>query len=572
MSALSDTATARASIPLPGRLALLVDASLGMGNFLDKAHRVSPAPREPFLFAQRADAGRIRIEPLSLTRLRAIRDGYASWYHEAAIRRGEPVGICVSEDIEPFLHYLALGSLGAIAALVNARMPAAVAGAYLRRVGVVGVVATADRLRALEAAGTLPDDLRFREDVEALRASAEHVGSLPAVFPYRHGDREPVMLCHTSGTTGPPKAAIFGHRQFFLGKRQRLLRFPPAAHNRMLSALPQSHSAGISYVMTATILGLPTVVMADTSAEAVHDAMRQFKPTIVTGFPQTYAALSQLDLDPDATGDVHTWINTGDSAHEAHVRALVRHGRRGRRSGSSFVDGLGSSEMGMALFRRVSTPETTLYARCVGKPVGIVKRAAVLDDGGHELQTGQAGRLGVRTPTVTPGYWNDSALTAASFLCGYWLTGDVVRKDEAGRFFHLDRVPDVIHTSSGPVYSLPMEEAIMAGCAAIADCAVVAVAPPAPDTASVPFASVIVTPGRQPPEHLLEALNAALDARGLPALAGAVVARTPADFPTGPTGKVLKRELRERFADVLRRAGSPRTATAQPPVYVDSFR
>lgn len=556
-----------ASMPLGARLRLLTDASLGMGNFLDRALGVSPAPSEPFLFAQRIDGAGTRIERMSLRRLVAIRDSYAGWYHEAGARHGDPVGVCVGEDVEPFLHYLALSSLGALAALVNARMDSSIAGEYLRRIGAVGIVATADRLRALEADGTLPGDLRFQVSVDALRASGGASRLLPDVFPYRHGDRDPVMLCHTSGTTGPPKAATFGHRQFFLGKRHRLLSFPPARCNRLLSALPQSHSAGISYLMTATILGLPTLVMADTSATAVQQALGAFKPTMVAAFPQTYAELAQLDLDQGATSDVHTWINTGDSAHEAHIRALVRHGRRpGRREsrpGSSFVDGLGSSEMGMALFRRVSTPETELYARCIGKPVAIVERVAVLDDSGRELGSGRAGRLGVRTPTVTAGYWNDSAMTARSFLSGYWLTGDIVRRDEQGYFFHLDRVPDVIHTSDGPLYSLPMEEAILAGCPAIADCAIVAVAARCSDGSSEPFATVRLKPEAHAPADLLATLNDALARRLQPALGGALVARSAADFPLGPTGKVLKRRLRERFADVL---AAPPPATDEQPV------
>lgn len=555
----------RASLPLAGRLQLLADRRLGVGNFLDRVRTVSSAPDEPFLFAQRAPHGDVALERLSLRRLTEIRDECAAWYHAAGVRKGEPVGVCVSDDVEPFLQFLALSSLGAIAALVNGRMDPSVAGDYLRRIGAVGVVATRERLRALDGSGTLPDDLRFAAEVRTLRQPGRGA-RLPDVFPYRHGDNDVVMLCHTSGTTGPPKAASFAHRQFFLGKRHRLLTFPAARENRMLSAMPQSHSAGISYLMTATLLGLPTLVMAQMSGAAVHLAMGQIRPTIVAGFPQTYAELAQLDLDPHAVSEVHTWINTGDSAHEAHIRALVRHGRRGRRPGSAFVDGLGSSEMGMALFRRVSTVESTLYGRCVGKPVRTVQRAAVLDDHGRELGPGRAGRLGVRTPTVTPGYWNDSALTAKSFLSGYWLTGDVVYHDRAGRFFHLDREPDVIHAEGGPVYSLPMEEAILACCPSVADCAVVAVAAPGLRHASMPFASVRLKPAVRAPADLLSTLNQVLGMRGQPRLAGAVVASTPADFPTGPTGKVLKRKLRERFVDVLDRAVTHDDADPNPDI------
>ncbi|MYV53646.1 class I adenylate-forming enzyme family protein [Streptomyces sp. SID3212] len=565
-----------ARMPLRARLRLLADPALGVGSFLDLARAASPSPSAPFLLAQRVggDGSPDDGERLSLDGLTAIRTAYASWYHAAGVRKGDPVGVYAGEGIEPFLHFLALNSLGAIPALVNSRMPAEVAAEYLGRVGVRGVVSDAVGLDRLRASGALPAHL-FQADLVDFSRELPAVPSLPALFPYRHGDDDLVMLCHTSGTTGPPKAVTFGHRQFFTGKRHRLWSFPGAADNRMLSALPQSHSAGISYLMTAALLGLPTLVMAESSGEAVERAARWFRPTLVVAFPQTYAELAQLDLDAAAFGNVHSWINTGDSAHEAHIKALIRHGRRpgrrGARPGSRFIDGLGSSEMGMALFRKVSEPENQDYGRCVGKPVKVVKRATVLDDDGRRLGPGQVGRLGVITPTRTPGYWGNTELTGKSSVSGYWLTGDIVYQDRKGRFFHVDRTPDVIRTGSGPVYSLPLEETIMVGCPEVADCAVVAVTAPPPLGGQVAFATVKLKPGALPPEDLLERLNGALRRAGQAVLHGAVLATEPAHFPTGATGKVLKRSLREHFADVLVRPDANPARPERRPVAEESL-
>lgn len=556
------TPDAAACVPLATRLRLLVDRELGFGNFLDRVRKGTRTTDRPYLYAQRGHAGRVRIERFSLDDVVRVRDAYSAWYHGQGVRKGDPVGVWVDEGIDPFLHFLALSALGAVPALVNGRMPPDIAARYLRRVQVVGLVATGSRLAALPEPAR-PDAVPgFLADAASLPTSTGPGSRLPGVFPYQHGDDDPIMLCHTSGTTGIPKAVIFGHRQFFLGKRHRLLTFPGAARNRMLSALPHSHSAGVSYLMTATLLGMPTLVMADSGGPAVAAALSQFRPTVVAAFPQTYAELAELGLDPAGTGQVHTWINTGDAAHEAHIRALIAHGQRPgrlrRRSGSRFVDGLGSSEMGMALFRKVSEPETVGYGRCVGSPVRVVREATVLDDDGRKLGPYQVGRLGVRTPTRTPGYWNDSGQTGRSSVAGYWLTGDVVYRDRRKRFYHLDRVPDVIATAAGPVYSLPIEEAILVGCPEVADCAVVGIpAAPAPEAASaadagqLPVAVVRLRPGAAVGDELLAKVRAAAVARDLPAPAAVTVATDPDDLPIGPTGKVLKRQLRERLAAAL---------------------
>ena len=177
----------------------------------------------------------------------------------------------------------------------------------------------------------------------------------------------------------------------------------------------------------------------------------------------------------------------------------------------------------------------------------------MLDERGDEVPDGTVGLLGVKTPSRTPGYWNDPRLTASFELDGWWLTGDVARRDAEGRFYHLDRTVDVIDTASGPVYSLPIEEVLLADCAdLVLDCSVVGV--PAEDGAR-PIAVV---------QLQADAGGHCAGGRARPRQQGAGERRprtagrrrrspaTPEDFPLGPTGKVLKRELRTRHAGLLR--------------------
>lgn len=561
--------------PLAVRQQFMTEPDLGAGNFLDYAVRDNPNRAVPFAYSHHTDhRGQVVLRGHSLLDLVEIRDRYAKWYWANGVRPGEPVGIVVAEGLEPLLHYLALTALGAIPAMINDAMRPDVLVRYLNHVGVVGIVAD-DTTRLASAYRSDPQRrprfLALAAEVQAFDAAT---AALPDPYPYRHAPEDVCALIHSSGTTGTPKSTILGHQSFWDGKQPRMVRFPAEPYDRLMSLMPHTHAGGLSYFLTATLLGLPTVVMADWRRVVVEPVMEAFLPTMLASFPRTFVELATGELPVRGAARVHSWFNTGDSAHYGHIRRLVQLGERPAglikawllptdqdtdpatdqpRPGSQFVDGLGSSEMGMALFGGLTTPETPRNDRCVGKAQPAVIRAAVLDENGEEVPDGTVGLLGVITPSRTPGYWNNPALTRSFELNGFWLTGDVARRDSEGNFYHLDRTVDVIDTAAGPVYSLPVEEVLLADCAELVrDCAVIGVPGPAGE-AQRPIAIVQLQAEAADwsAEAVLEKANKELAAAGLAQLAAVRVAHTPQDYPLGPTGKVLKRELRTKFATLF---------------------
>jgi acyl-coenzyme A synthetase/AMP-(fatty) acid ligase len=557
--------------PLAVRQQFMTEPDLGAGNFLDHAARMNPNRAVPFIYRHSTDhRGAVVLRGHSLADLTDIRDRYAKWYWANGVRAGEPVGIVVAEGLEPLLHYLALNALGAIPAMINDAMRADVMVRYLDHVGVVGVVADDTTwLASAYRAGPArrPRFLALAAEVQAFDAES---AQLPPEYPYRHAPDDVCALIHSSGTTGTPKSTILGHRSFWDGKQPRMVRFPAEPYDRLMSLMPHTHAGGLSYFLTATLLGLPTVVMGDWRRRVVEPVMEAFQPTMLASFPRTFVELATGELPVKGAAQVHSWFNTADAAHYGHIRRLVQLGQRPAGlikawllpkdqadeealPGSQFVDGLGSSEMGMALFGGLFTPETPRDDRCIGKPQQGCTAAAVLDDNGREVPDGTVGLLAVKAPSLTPGYWRNPRLTSSFELNGYWLTGDVAYRDAEGNFYHLDRTVDVIDTLDGPVYSLPIEEVLIADCAdVVMDCNVVGV--PAPGGGQRPIAVVQLQSGAADwtAEAILEKANKELTAAGLAPLAAVVIARTPADYPLGPTGKVLKRELRTRHATLLR--------------------
>jgi acyl-coenzyme A synthetase/AMP-(fatty) acid ligase len=440
---------------------------------------------------------------------------------------------------------------------------------YLDHVGVVGVVADDTTLLAQAYRSGEQRRPRFVALTSEVRAADTTGLCLPEAYPYQHKADDVVALIHSSGTTGIPKSTILAHRQFWDGKQPRMVRFPAESYDRLMCLMPHTHAGGLSYFLTATLLGLPIMVMADWRRQTVEPVMEAFRPTMVASFPRSFVELATGELPVEGAAKVHSWFNTGDSAHYGHIRQLATLGERpaglikpwllprdaaeeAPLPGSQFIDGLGSSEMGMANFGQVTTPESERNDRCVGQPLEVVT-AAVLDQSGAEVPDGIVGLLAVKSPSLTPGYWNDQRLTESFRMNGWWLTGDVARRDDEGRFYHLDRTVDVIDTATGPVYSLPLEEVLLADCAELVrDCSVVGV--PTPDGRGLAPVAVVQLQADEydaAPDTILERANKELAAAGLAELAAVVIAREPADFPLGPTGKVLKRELRTRHAGLL---------------------
>ncbi len=534
------------------RQRLHADPTLGCGNFLAKV-LAEDVDQEGWIFdldrPWTMPTGR-RFERLTLTDLGLAVDELADWYAAAGVAPGQVVLTYTGEGLSQFVHAIALIAIGAIPAPVNWRMRPDITVLYHRKYGFDHLAVDehpnlAALQEAVRAAGDLAISLLDARPVDRTPSSAPHVHAVRCT----HGAEDTlVMLCHSSGTTGVPKAVMFGHQQFFAGKRDRLLHFLECGDERMLCALPHSHSAGFSYLMTAVLVGLPTRVLSDLSGTGLAGEVKCFQPTVMAGFPQSYAALAEANLPEASVPSLRRCYNTGDTAHEAHVRALLCAAPDLR-----FHDGFGASELGMALFCAVSSCAGGVAGqRNVGRPVPFAT-AQIIDELGQPMPAGQIGYLAVRSPTITEGYYRDPVLTARCRTAnGYWLTGDVGYLDDSGAFVHLDRGVDVMPTPRGPAYSLALEEAVLRDLDVL-DVTVTG-APLTPRTSQAVVAWLRLPPADAP--VACERVLAQIDGLLRHSLGGPVPIAVVNVAPTSPaaigaTGKALKRVLRDEFWSAL---------------------
>lgn len=308
---------------------------------------------------------------------------------------------------------------------------------------------------------------RFVAAEDALRA-------IPADGLPHLGSNRRAMIIYTSGTTGRPKGAVSTHQ--IIGSQIASLveawRWSPADH--LLLVLPMHHVHGIVNGLGSALAVRATCeILPAFDAERVWERLTSGDVTVFTAVPTIYNRL--IASWEAATPDIRTQrsdavrglrlMMSGSAA--LPVKTLERWREI---SGHTLLERYGMTEIGMAL----SNPLTgERRPGSVGMPLpGVDVR--LVDDAGHEVETGTPGELEVRGPSVFLEYWQRPEETSAAFRDGWFRTGDVaVLEDGSYRLLGRTSV-DIIKTGGFKVSALEIEEVLRTH-PAIAECAVVGV-------------------------------------------------------------------------------------------------
>ncbi len=525
------------------RSTLAARPDLGGGNLLTTALAAHTQPDVPFIRSGRPLVNTVGGEQaeFSLRQLDQLAQSWSVWYHSHGVRPRDRVAIYLPDSFAYSVHFYALAQLGAIPVLINSKAPKPIALGLCERTSPVGIYTDRTHLSSLGEEIRSLADLRWVQLAEELPAPPSAM--LPEGWRFRHAPEDPVSIMHSSGTTGRPKAVIQTHASSVAGPRYRLINFSEPTDPLMMTAQPQSHLGCIVYTTYAILAGTPLVALYDPSGDELAAALQQHRPKTVMAFAHAYAELAALDVPDGAIDSVDRWITMGDAIHEAHIRAILAK-RNTALPPATFYDRFGTTELGWGLVVQPRTLSSTRSDRRVGKPDAVAE-VAVLRQDGSRAAVGEVGFFGAKGPTITAGYWNDSDATYRSKLGGYWLTGDLVYQDTDGNYFQMDRASDAIETEEGGTgYSVLMEEMLLSDIAEIQDCAVVA---GRFHDRTVPVVVVTIGESEVAAEKLLTRANEVLQAAGHPRIAVLEIARTPEEFPVGVTGKVLKRQLREKY-------------------------
>jgi acyl-CoA synthetase (AMP-forming)/AMP-acid ligase II len=214
--------------------------------------------------------------------------------------------------------------------------------------------------------------------------------------------------------------------------------------------------------------------------------------------------------------------------------------------GCDFYQGFGMSELGgnilyfgIAEHRRAAAGETHLLA-AAGRVMDMAD-IRIVDENFNDVAPGEPGEMVVRCDQVMREYWRETQLTAAAFTDGWFRTGDVVRQDEEGMTYIIDRIKDMIITGGENVASREVEQ-ILYQHPAIADAAVFGV--PDRQWGESVCAAVVLRPDEKATaDDVIAFARERLGGYKVPRRVEFVP-----ELPRNVAGKVLKRDLHARYS------------------------
>ncbi|MFD9389900.1 acyl-CoA synthetase [Streptomyces sp. NPDC060000] len=441
---------------------------------------------------------------------------------------GDRVGAYGHNSDAYLIAFLACARAGLVHVPVNQNLTGEDLAYIVRQSGSALVLADPD------LAGRLPGGTRQL----ALRdTDGSLLARLPATPAYDGPEpraEDLVQLLYTSGTTALPKGAMMTHRALVHEYLSAITALDLSAGDRPAHSLPLYHSAQLHvFLLPYLAIGATNIILDAPDGDRLFDLVEADRVDSLFAPPTVWIALAnRADF---ATRDLSGLRKAYYGASVMPVPVLER--LRERLPGLGFYNCFGQSEIG-PLATVLAPDEHKGRLDSCGRTVLFVD-ARVVDENGEDVPDGTSGEIVYRSPQLCEGYWDKPEETAAAFRDGWFHSGDLAVRDTHGYFTIVDRVKDVINSGGVLVASRQVEDALYTH-DGVAEAAVIGL----PDEKWIEAITAVVVPRGEVTEEQLIA-----HAReNLPHFKAPKRVLFVDELPRNASGKILKRELRERFA------------------------
>lgn len=454
---------------------------------------------------------------------------------------GDRILILMLNRTEFIESFLAANRLGAIAVPVNFRMtPPEIAflvsdcsARVVVTEAVLAPVATAVReldatlATVIVAGGSTEDGVLGYDELLAEPG--------PAPGPVHIPNDSPALIMYTSGTTGRPKGAVLTHTNI-TGQALTFL-FTNGAdlnHDVGFIGVPLFHIAGIGNMIPGLLLGRPTVLypLGAFDPGALLDVLEAEEVTGIFLVPAQWQVVCAAQRAQPRKLKLRVLSWGAAPASDTLLKDMAE-----TFPGANILAAFGQTEMSPVTCMLLGE-DAIRKLGSVGRVIPTVS-ARIVDEDMNDVPIGQVGEIVYRAPTLMAGYWNNPKATAEAFAGGWFHSGDLVRQDDEGYIWVVDRKKDMIISGGENIYCAEVEN-VLAAHPAIAEVAVIG--RPHKKWGEVPVAVVALSAAGLTLAELDDFLTERLARYKHPKALEIVDA-----LPRNPSGKVLKTELRSAF-------------------------
>ena len=353
----------------------------------------------------------------------------------------------------------------------------------------------------------------------------------PGSTPQRRADEDTAIILYTSGTTGTPKGAELTHANLALNAQTTVTTLMKVtSEDVVMGCLPLFHVFGLTCALNAAVQSgacltlIPRFDPVKALAVIARDGV-----TIFEGVPTMYAAMLHApDRDQHDVSTLRVCVSGGSAMPVEIMRSFES------AFGCIVLEGYGLSETSpVASFNH---PDAERKPGSIGTPVAGVQMRLV-DDWGNDTAPGEVGEIVIRGVNVMKGYWGRPEETAEAIPDGWLRTGDLATVDRDGYYFIVDRKKDLIIRGGYNVYPREIEEVLYAH-PEVAGAAVIGIKHEL--LGEEVGAAIALRPGATvSAEELRDFVKERVAAYKYPRHIWLV-----GELPIGPTGKILRREVR----------------------------
>ena len=460
---------------------------------------------------------------------------------DVGIEPGDRVALLLMNSAEFMEAYFAIAKIGGIVVPLNWRLVADELEFILKDSGSTTLIfgeEFIDMVTDLYSRGDKTDiaewiqvsstdgESHFSKDYIRLREAGAEIEP-----PIRASGDDLLYIMYTSGTTGLPKGVVHTHSTSLWALLTIAISADLRDGDRYLAALPMFHVGSLTPITLCVYRGMTSIVMREFDPVRAWELIQEEKITAGLLVPAMLNFMIQVpDLDRFDYSSLR-WIQSGASPLPVNL--------------IDAYDKIGIEVQQIYGLTESCGPACVINAENALAKKGSTGRAffhtlvRIVDENGQDCQPNEQGEVWVSGPHIMKEYWNRPDATEETLVDGWLRTGDVAAQDEDGFVYIQDRIKDMIISGGENVYPAEIENVISAH-PEIAEVAVIG--QPSERWGESPFAVVVRKDDSLTEADVLKFCDGKLARFKLPK--GATFIGT---IPRNPSGKVLKRLLREQF-------------------------